>query len=475
MPRFDFGRIKPDAPLTYLLPILGVMLLVLIWTALIDYLEREHDVAVRNTIADTEGNARAFANHTEQVLRHIDQVTRLVQFEFEKTRGRGDTFDFEATIRRAVVSFKGLVLVALLDKQGNGISVSSDRPGWSSLSTNHFNVADTEPFHFRIHRERPDAGLYVGRPEPDPSTGKNVITVTRRLNGRDASFGGVVAVAVDPTVFSDFYDIAGLGSNGIVAVFGRDGGARVLRNGKGSVPAAGVVVDTTAGTIDRGPNVTGPITDPVDHVRRYVGTHAVADYPLQVRVGTAESDMLAGYEREKNRYLMYALGLSIVIIGGFTTVIIMVFRLRKTHREAETNRATYKAATEGSLDAFLLLKWRRAAHDCPEGFIVADANRRAFALLKLRAKDVLGKRFTDLLPEPQHLHQLHFDAITAGTSLEEELEISFGRRPMRWFRHQVVPLEDGAAVTLRDIDCIEQGENRCLFLRTERGASGGAH
>ena len=113
MPRFDFGRIKPDAPLTYLLPILGVMLLVLIWTALIDYLEREHDVAVRNTIADTEGNARAFANHTEQVLRHIDQVTRLVQFEFEKTRGRGDTFDFEATIRRAVVSFKGLALVAL--------------------------------------------------------------------------------------------------------------------------------------------------------------------------------------------------------------------------------------------------------------------------------------------------------------------------------------------------------------------------
>jgi len=68
------------------------------------------------------------------------------------------------------------------------------------------------------------------------------------------------------------------------------------------------------------------ISSPVDGVRRVVGYRELRDYPLIVSAGIGEDELLAEYEKARNRYYGQAIAASTLIIGFFFLIGFLVRR-----------------------------------------------------------------------------------------------------------------------------------------------------
>src|SRR6478609_5853508 len=81
------------------------------------------------------------------------------------------------------------------------------------------NRSDEE--FFQVHRDNPDAGLFISRPMLH--RGAYAIVLSRRVTGADGSFLGVVAGSIRFSYFHDLFDRLTLGPDDAITVFRRDG------------------------------------------------------------------------------------------------------------------------------------------------------------------------------------------------------------------------------------------------------------
>jgi signal transduction histidine kinase len=122
--------------------------------------------------------------------------------------------------------------------------------------------------------------------------------------------------------------------------------------------------------------------------------------------------------------------------------------------------ARFRAAVEGSLDAVGILSAVRDERGRLTDFVVTDVNRNAERLLARRRDELVARRLGDLWPAP-FLHPFiqRAAAVMRGRApLEEELEVTLPEAPGRWIHHQIVPLEDGVAIAVRDTTARHQAE-----------------
>lgn len=110
---------------------------------------------------------------------------------------------------------RDLGAILLVDAKGN---VTAQSP---SAAIRSGNLADRE--HFRIHRDHPDIGLYISKPDKGRFSGEWSIFLSRRINRPDGSFGGVVIGSLRLVYFQHLFEGADLGANGTVTLFRSDG------------------------------------------------------------------------------------------------------------------------------------------------------------------------------------------------------------------------------------------------------------
>ena len=75
--------------------------------------------------------------------------------------------------------------------------------------------------YFKVHRDQPDAGLYISRPMLH--RGAYAIVLSRRITGADGRFLGVVAGSIRFSYFHDLFGRLSLGPDDIITVLRRDG------------------------------------------------------------------------------------------------------------------------------------------------------------------------------------------------------------------------------------------------------------
>jgi len=130
------------------------------------------------------------------------------------------------------------------------------------------------------------------------------------------------------------------------------------------------------------------------------------------------------------------------------------FRLRlEAERALRESEARFRAATDGSLDAFYVLRAVRDGTGEVLDFEFVDLNARAEALLGHTRALVLGQRLCELIPtnRSQGYVEKYRRVLETASVLEEEFEVTSRDFDAAWIHHQVVPLEDGVAITSRDI------------------------
>lgn len=132
---------------------------------------------------------------------------------------------------------------------------------------------------------------------------------------------------------------------------------------------------------------------------------------------------------------------------------------RRAAEEAlRDSEARFRAAAEGSLDAFIILTAVRDDRGNLRDFEFVDMNCRGEDLLGHTRHELRGKRLCEIYPlnPGRGLFQKMVEVVQTRRSIEEELELSEADRlatrfSARWLRYQVVPLADGIALSIRDV------------------------
>ncbi|WP_437930821.1 PAS domain S-box protein [Sorangium sp. So ce291] len=129
---------------------------------------------------------------------------------------------------------------------------------------------------------------------------------------------------------------------------------------------------------------------------------------------------------------------------------------RHAEEQRRQTEARFHAAVEASMDAFLTMTSRRDESEEIADLVITGLNARAAAMLSMPREELLGKRLSELehSVEADVLLDKCLRVVRKGAPLEEEILLPAppgqASRPGTWVHHQIVPLQGGVAVTMRD-------------------------
>ncbi len=113
----------------------------------------------------------------------------------------------------------------------------------------------------------------------------------------------------------------------------------------------------------------------------------------------------------------------------------------------------FRGAIAASLDAFFLCESVRDRSGTIVDFKIVELNERGEVFLGLSRADLLGRLATEILPTIRHTGLLArlVAVVESGESFEDEMRVQNAAGETRWVRHQLVRVEDGVAITSRDV------------------------
>jgi hypothetical protein len=165
---------------------------------------------------------------------------------------------------------------------------------------------------FRVHRDQPDAGLFISRPMLH--RGAYAIVLSRRISGADGSFLGVVAGSIRFSYFHDLFGRLRLGPDDTITVLRRD--ATVIMRTPFNLDLIGKSLGHVPGVIRALSEPSGSYSGlgALDGVPRLLvwrdGTR-----PLVVLVGKPWSSVLSLWRTEATRIGAIMMGLISFVLG----------------------------------------------------------------------------------------------------------------------------------------------------------------
>lgn len=136
--------------------------------------------------------------------------------------------------------------------------------------------------------------------------------------------------------------------------------------------------------------------------------------------------------------------------------------MRRATAALRVSEARFRGAIEAGLDAFLVLEPVRDGDRGVVDFTAVEMNAEASKLAGALGCSADGKA-PDRFKEPPELIARHARVLETREPLDEEVLLSFGDLGPTWFHHQVVPVGDGIAVTLRNIAQRKRAEHARLL------------
>jgi diguanylate cyclase (GGDEF)-like protein/PAS domain S-box-containing protein len=435
-----------------LLPVFALALLATMWTAVDYQLGQELQTARYEAGLHSQSLARTLAEHTNHLLRQTDHATQLFKLKFEETGGalRLAEFTRKNGLLDSLLPSKLELPLALLGSDGRLLD-----------SRNAYfppNMGDL-PF-FRKHADNPADTPQVATPVVEPRTKKWHIQISRRLNDRSGAFAGVILVMMDPANFVEDYDRLNVDPGGAVMLISRDNGMSTAR-----VDEQLIISDAIDFTVRQGSHAQEELvpTRPFDNVDRIYGYTDMPRYLLMAVVGNPVRSALTRFEHHRDMYYAAVTVASLLVLLFCGLLMQQARRLRRSTRMISEAQTMLRAAADASMDAVYLFK---ACHVRGPGkeivdFTITDLNERGAVLLGSTSEELKGKRLLEVLPA---LHSHGFvekfkKVLASGRPLEEEFEADFlPAAGHHWLHHQIVAIDDGVAVTTRDITPRKEAE-----------------
>ena len=440
-----------------LLPVFALALLATMWAAVAYQVGQEQQTARYEASLHSQSLARTLAEHTNHLLRQTDHATQLFKLKFEETGGalRLAEFTRKNGLLDSLLPSKLELPLALLGPDGRLLD-----------SRNAYfppNMGD-QPF-FLNHAGNSADTPQVATPVVEPRTKKWQIQISRRLNDRNGEFAGVILVMMDPANFVEDYDRLNVDPGGAVMLISRDNGMSTAR-----VDEQLIISDAIDFTVSQGGHASSSqaqeelvLTRPFDNVERIYGYTDMPRYLLMAVVGNPLRSALTRFEHRRDMYYAAVSVASLLVLLFCGLLMQQARRLRRSTRMITEAQTMLRAAADASMDAVYLFK---ACHVRGPGkeivdFTITDLNERGAALLGGTSEELKGKRLFEVMPA-LHTHgfvEKYKKVLASGRPLEEEFEVDFlpGADHL-WLHHQIVAIDDGVAVTTRDITPRKEAE-----------------
>ncbi|MBV8538652.1 MAG: hypothetical protein JO128_23845, partial [Alphaproteobacteria bacterium] len=178
---------------------------------------------------------------SEQASRAIEEVNLLLTSSEEKLRAMQDAsgqsgperVDAHALHEMLAQQSAGMTQVRglfIVDSAGFGIADARVEPA---------PALDVSERSFFAAQRAAGAGVFISEPFTGRVNGHRSVAMSRRLQGPDGSFRGIIGATIDPEHFEAFYESLGLGEGGTIALYRQDG---TYLAGYSDRPATGLAV-----------------------------------------------------------------------------------------------------------------------------------------------------------------------------------------------------------------------------------------
>ncbi|QOZ47296.1 diguanylate cyclase [Bradyrhizobium sp. CCBAU 53340] len=299
------------------------------------------DAVLKGAETEMANVARSLTQHAEDSLDLLDSgvVGVVSRLEMDGT-GPSTIAKLGKVLEARKTAVARIHSLAIIDDQGNWLT----SPGTiaSTLSDDTF---------FRHHQLSPKRDAYVGHPVKSVLDGQSVVTLSRRFNKPDGSFGGVVLATISAGYLSHFYEQFEIGRNSSVALVHGDG-LIIARNPNNERFVGRSVADAP---LFRDPSLQRPsgayrFKSPLDGAQRVSFFKRSGRYPLLVLATVDQDELLAPWRAAAISRMLYvvALVMLIAIIGA-----VLVRQLQRGQRMAAAlveKEAHFRLLAEGSSD-----------------------------------------------------------------------------------------------------------------------------
>jgi diguanylate cyclase (GGDEF)-like protein/PAS domain S-box-containing protein len=458
-PPCGFARLDIQVMACWL--VAALIVIGLLWSAIFSRLDSERKILEEAGNRQAISISRTYAQYLSRTIEQLAQLSKQIKYGWEKT---GSKTTLEEMSRQGIFDIPRFVSASIYDKSGKPVTATSP-------IRQTFTVADRE--YFRFHQMHRDDVLRVGPPVIGRINHQKIITLSRRLEGKDGHFAGVLVVAVAPDYFMLFSDDPILGNDGILALVGEDGIERVSKLSRNQVDSPALLAmpigeGNLLGNLKPGPHLFS------DGKVRYAASEKIGEYPFYAIVGLSRDDILLPYENNRALYTKIGITSSAVILllafaAAFTTL-----RLMWRRQQAAAIRETYRIATEGGNEGFYIIMPLRDRSGFIEDFEIVDCNEKGAAFFGTTRDHFIGQ-FVSTICTNEHFEQsmqAYRTAMQAGF-YEDEYSVPQGS-PIRaeWLKRKFVRSEEGLAITLRDIGETKRHEREMSRMATEDGVTG---
>ncbi len=286
--------------------LIGVVLITLVWLSINFFLENERNSAEQSAIRNAMNLASAFEEHLSRSLMEIDRSLKIVRIRYLRSPNE---FDPVGRMKAAQLFNDEIMQVSVIGPDGTMVRSTRDIKEFAGL-----NYSDRE--HFQVHRAGHADVLFIGKPVIGRVNGKMSLQLTRRIDNRDGSFGGVIVASLDPSYLTRIYSAVNGGADGMIRVIGTDGFIRATS----SASAYLLGQDLSRGRLFHSypQQTSGWYYAPGAHsdgIPRLVAFRAVKNYPLIITVGQSKREIFAPLEIKRRFGYLIASILTLLIIG----------------------------------------------------------------------------------------------------------------------------------------------------------------
>ena len=428
---------RAEVRLSIAMPLFALVLLVLIWGATFHFIRIEHDNTVRAVEASL---ADLIDTYEAQIARNVGGIEQTLKTVNYAVKLNGTANALQAMKSEDLLPPAIVFAVSIIDSNGNVVAGSP-----SATAT----AMSAQPF-FRHHRQDTTDRVFVsGAPGADQHHG--AVQFTKRLTDSAGQFSGVAMLTVDAGYFTAAYETSRLGRHGMLALLDQDGAMLASRIGDNmALPSA------------------------PDAIERYTATRRIGRLHVNAIVGLGKAEQLTAFNARRLTYLWQAGGATVVVLVMLAAFWAWNRQGAKTRRSIRLAQQTYEAASESNRDAFFVLHSVVDQANAITDFRISAVNRQAEAMTGVDRQRLRTTSLRGLMPEA--VSNGIFDrlarAATQGGVHEKEIMNTLDQFKGAWFHEQLIGVEGGVIVIVRDVSERKAAEEKILHMAQHDALTG---
>jgi diguanylate cyclase (GGDEF)-like protein/PAS domain S-box-containing protein len=362
----------------------SIAIVLAVWALIVTLVITQRAAATDQIRIEATNLAAAFEEQVRHVLDGIAGVADMIGNHFKADGANFQTETWTSQIPQIAAT---TIQISILGPDGRLVASTLDpHPAPTDLS-------DRE--HFRVPRDEPAVGLFIGKTVVGRVSHRMTIQVSKRLERADGSFGGVTVFHLDPEQLITLHELINLGASGVINLTGFDGIVRARFGGGSSSQAIGVSLAGSQAVEGAKVAASGTYESAsrIDGTPRIFAWRRVSGYPLVVNVGIGKAEALAAVSR-------FTAGL--VVVAGVVTLAIGLFAIlfgkwiiqrAAVEQQQRASEERFRAIFDSVSDGIIV-------QDLASGAFL-DVNERVCDMFHCNRETLLARSAADLSSSPR--------------------------------------------------------------------------